>query len=526
MPRFLAIDWDHNQLHVISANLSGRSVKVQHASVWQEDQATSPVDAEEQGRQLRQRLRDAGIAPAPVLFCVPRDRLIFKEVRIPPVPPEEEPTLVRFQALKELSDSPDDVVIDYVITDAPKEGGERRALALVVRKEVLNTYKKICQGAGLALVGVTPRALGIAVSLGSVAGTTALTPPPEPPDAAIAVVVVADRWAEFQVLTAGNLLLSRSLIPGNNLAAEVRRNLNVHNGQNPRQPVQAVYLTGKGVADLREQLGNHVEIPLHSFDPFAGAEVDVPPANRGGFAGAMGLLRGKATGKIRVNFSQPYQVQKPATAPNRWLRLAALPAVLCAGLVVTWGVTALANEQTRRDRLKAALPVAEERLTAAQEELKRLKALEEWDTAVWLDDLFNVNALIPDINAIHLLSVSADPELRAVRSKFVGSMTIKGQLLVKDNPRRALDEFIDRLNRDGFYSTEPPRVEKDTFTLKVHVERRPPTEHTAAMPKDEKRPAAAGGGARGGNRGAGGAGRRGGGFGPGGFPGAGMGEDE
>ena len=164
MPQFLAIDWDQNQLHVVAGQAGGGKVRFQCAVRWQLDKSPNPAEAEALGRLLRDRLKEAGFATAPVLACVGRDRVILKDLRFPAVPISEEAGVVRFQAVKELTDSPDDVVIDYVTAGAPP-GAEQQAQVLIVRRDILNTYQKICHAAGLKLAVLTPRLFGVAASL-------------------------------------------------------------------------------------------------------------------------------------------------------------------------------------------------------------------------------------------------------------------------------------------------------------------------------------------------------------------------
>src|SRR5262245_42020794 len=155
------------------------------------------------GRRLRARLQAEGIAPAPVLVCVGRDRVILKDIRFPPVPPEDEPNIVRFQAVKELTDPAEEAVIDYMIVGSA--AAERRALALIVRRELLLTYQVLCRAAGLKLAAVTPRPFATALCLAGVAGSTVLTPLPQPPDATVAVLTTTEHWAEFCVVRDGQL---------------------------------------------------------------------------------------------------------------------------------------------------------------------------------------------------------------------------------------------------------------------------------------------------------------------------------
>ncbi len=471
MPRFLSIDWDQNQLHVVAGLVGGGKVKFQRAVHWQEEKSPNPVEAEALGRLLRERLNEAGIAAAPVLACVGRDRVILKDLRFPAVPISEEAGVVRFQAVKELSDAPDDVVIDYVSAAAPA-GSEQQAQALIVRREILNAYLKLCHAAGLKLAALTPRPFGVAAALRK---ATADAAPAE--DAADAVVVVGDRWAEFAVLRGQTPLLSRTMAIGHGLAGEVRRNLTVYAGQAGRPPVRAVYLAGGG-AELRQRLNDILEVPLHEFDPFAGAVgLDVPAGGRGGFAGAAGLLFARAEPRgLPINFVQPRQPKPPANPNKRRFAFAGVvAAVVVAGLVsCCWVVYANAASHLRfvqdeRDGL-------EQQLQEVRKDGKLYKALDDWDNVDWLDELYDLTDRIPDVNALRITQLTAEPITRTAKAEYTARFILKGTF-VGNEGHKALDQLVAAFRQDGFYSPEAPKVVGNQFTLTVKVERRAPAEY-------------------------------------------------
>jgi Tfp pilus assembly PilM family ATPase len=507
--RFLALDWDHNQLHAVLANVSGGSVRVLRAASWTEEAPLSGAAAA--GERLKERLKEAKMTAAPVLASLGRERLIVREIRYPAVPPHEEPAIVRFQALKELTGSADDVVLDYTPAGEGSHG-ERRSLVHVARREHVIAYQDLCRAAGLKLAGVTPRAFGLATGIERLVGTSVLTPPPEPADAAVGVLAVGDGWAEFCVSRTGTVLLARSLTPGPNLAAEVRRTLAVYAGQNAEQPVRAVYVAGGADnAALRERLHNLLDLPIHLLDPFSGAEEPDQPApeKRGGFVGLVGLLylRGGKAG-LPVNFIAPKQ-PKPPQDPNKrkvLLGVAAAAAVLLAIGMLIWLQLGRLDKQ-----VKAQMALNREldnQLGFAEDDDKRYVAVKAWtdSTVVKLDELYDLTDRFPDPDAsgvrLSLLTITdvdrpanaKDADKAKDKDKRISRMSLKG--VCKDD-YHPVDQLVQRFVEDGRYHPDPKRLSRNTgpdrrngytqeWTVdKIDIDRRDPKDYTRHMEDDQ-----------------------------------------
>ena len=193
LSKYIAIDLAPEGVFVVAGTARGGQVKVEQAISWTDADGEAPPlltadTARRIGEQLRERLRSAGIGQAPALVSVGRGRVILKELRYPPVPPSDEPALVKFQAMKELSDSPEDVVLDYTPLSNGTPEGERRSMAVVIRKELYAAIQQMCIAANLKLAAVTPRPYAIAAGLARAFAARAVEPPEAKTDAVATLV--------------------------------------------------------------------------------------------------------------------------------------------------------------------------------------------------------------------------------------------------------------------------------------------------------------------------------------------------
>ena len=414
MPRFLALDWDHQQLRVVEAAVQGAKVVVRRAVSWPETISPNPADPEAAGQALRARLKEVGIAPAPVLAAVGRDRLIVRDIRYPEVPPAEVPFVVRFQAIKELTFPAEEGVIDYSLVSIPWPSGERRALANALRKELLTAYTKLCQSAGLRLQAVTPRPYGLAASWQAWAAVAH-------EDDAEAVAVFAplgDGSGELCVIRKGELLLSRAVSAPTEsadslpLLPELRRSLVAYAGQYPHHPVRRLFIAGRLPGGSNEAVGTALRLPVASFDPLPGVPpTEVPPEQRGAFAGAYGLLCAHA--RPPVNFLAPKEPDPTADRRKRF-RVAGLAAAAVLLLLISGGVFYGVESAAREDRiaaLRASNANLQKQITAQAEMEKRLEALNTWagGEMVMLDELYELFARFPDQPGVRITKVSWTP---------------------------------------------------------------------------------------------------------------------
>jgi len=499
LSRFLAIDAEHGAIHVAAGTVRGGQVRVEKAVTVPVGEALTPANAADLGRQLRDALKSAGIAPAPILATVGRDRVIVKDFKIPKVSAAEEPAVVRFQASKDMTEAPDSIVLDYFPLDREEPDGQIRAVTVSVRKDVLNAYKALCQAAGLKLAGLTPRPLGAFAALDRAIAAGAVTAP-ERPRVSVAVLTRGEKWGELVVARDNQVVFARALTATAltsepMLLGELRRNLAVYNGQNPQQPVEALYVVeAAGPGGWSGRVAAGLTFPVQAFDPLAGVEHRTPPEARGHFAALAGLLQLKSkSGPLPIDFVAPRQ---PVTRESANRRLIGSVAALVALLVIGglgYGYMKVQDKQKRLTALVKTKTEYEKTLKELEEDEKRVKAFKEWDDARinWLDEMYDLAARFPDHSKIRVEQFRIEP-LALQKNVKTKQNVARIRLKVQTEDPKYMDALQAHMTADKRYHFLKKEIKPVTgvgrfggfghgYELRADVEKRPHTDYVRKL---------------------------------------------
>ncbi len=533
MPRFLAIDADAHGLTVAAGTVRGGAVQLDGAPLWLDaPQPLAPSGVAALAPRLAELLKSAGVAPAPTLFAFGRDKVVMKELKHPPSPPQDEPAVVRFQALKEFTESPDDGVLDYVPLGA-EPSGERRSLVAFVNKDVYAAAQSLCERAGLKLAVATPRPFA-AASAAARAVTTGAMPVPDAVDAAIAVLTLNESSGEFAVVRNGAIRFSRPLSAiamarEAALVGALRNNLAMYAAQSGGDAVQAIYLAeaDAGLTGWSGRLGASLPVPVYPFDPlagFPGAE-RIPPKQRARFAGVVGLLAAQAKfGPSPINFAQPRQ-PKAAVDPNRNRNAVGVLVglVLFAGLALG-GYILVSNSNAMTANMRRQVEAVKKQIEDAEPNAKRLAAAEEFEKrgVPWIDELYDLSVQFPDIAKMKVTSfvgTAIPPPTAKDKQKAppVGSGAVRANALVPVAKLRLQiasenatfpEELVRSLSRESRHYSGvkmttgallpggSARTPVQQFIVEAQLAHRAPADYTAKLrvtvpkPVEAERPAA------------------------------------
>lgn len=457
MPRFVALDWDDRQVRAVFANQQGTSLSVDGAM-------TIPLDQAEPGKQfenlvdtIRKAVTDRRYRSAEAIVTIRRADVELRLLNLPPVPEEEVPDIVRFQAMQDFSEISEDWPIDFLQIDTSPD--EMTVLAAAVSKSRVEEFRETIRRSDLkpqSLV-LRPCAAASLVQHQEDLPHERVQLMVDEFGSALELTVLTDQTATFirtvQQPSAGHRLTY--------LAGEIRRTIIAAQNQLGGDQVQQVILFGSGRehSEFCTELEGKLNLPVHSIDPFSGLQLgrelrQEMPANPERFAAALGLLINQVDQQSAVlDFFNPRRVEPPKS--KRPLIVGAATAALVVMVLIAGGCwwylrsidKAIVKVQIESQKQRTAVETAQKRLD-------EYAAVKDWlrRDINWLDQLKEVSEELPEAKKTMIRDFST-----RVVSSGNGVMTLEG---VADQQgtiyqiERDLSDDIHRVTGDGGLNEE------------------------------------------------------------------------
>ena len=409
MARLLVLDWDQDRCHILLGNVARSGLKIERAAVWAQDEIFNLAQGEAAGKKLKDFLKNAGMPPAPVLICLPKQRILVKELRVPSVAVGDEPALVRFQAAKELLENLDDLVLDYA--HLSRSTTESQILATAVRKDLFAGYTSLAKAAGLKLLAVTPRPFVLADLL---ARCRKIDPvPSSPPPEWSAVLLLGQSWAELTILHGQTVCFARSMANDGAIDSEVHRSLVMFATQVQGHAPQILYLFGQtATSQAQESLARTLQIPVTRPKVLADDDLSAGGVE---YSSGIGLLTAWSGEKIAVNFVEPKEPKPPPPSNHRLWLLAAGGGVVMLMFFFLLTQQMLARTKDLIAQNKQEKESVDKKLKSFEQERIDLEAFEDWEqgSISWIDEIFELSKRFPyEPAGFHLTRLDANVSSR------------------------------------------------------------------------------------------------------------------
>ena len=445
MPKYVALDWDDQQVRAVFANVQGDTVLVDDAVVLPLDGSgnDSPTQVME---TLQQSVNDHRYRSAEAIVTIRRADVELRLLSLPEVPADELPDIVRFQALRDFSEISEDWPIDYLhISSSP---GEMTVLAATVSTSRLNQFRKVLDSAELKphSIVLRPCAAGSLVKHQTDLTQSSVQLMVDEFGSGIELTVLRDHKATFirtvQRPTGSNRI--------NHLAGEIRRTMVAAQNQLGGDQVQQVILFGSGEEHqvACKELQERLEMTVTGIDPFQGLQLGKElkkglPDDSGRFAATLGLLVNQSDPSADLlDFLNPRKIEEPKSKrPMAIAALCSLAAVLLLGGGGFWWYLYSMDQQILT--LQQDSQNLRKNVESAQSRIDDYEGVNRWlqEETNWLEQMKQISSTLPPPDKTKIR------EFRGyISSSGNGTMILEG---VVDN-QSSISSIERKLQEEGY----------------------------------------------------------------------------
>ena len=302
MATWVAITWENNRLVFLSASASGKTATFEHAATLDDP------------KKIADLLLQHRLAKAETVVVLNRSDVEVRPMVFPPVPVEELPDLVRFQAGKEFNHYEPNAPVDFFVTSklenvsrstlfpavkasdkaSAPDGAPKHILASTLRLATFQKIKTFCDEHNLVLrhVVLRPCATGALwrQSGNSVPNRSALLVELDQSETSQAVVLHGEPvFMRSPKLHCPQDVSTPDFVA--RLLAELKRTRIAVRNEIQGNDVDEVVLCGSGAKfeSLAKQLSEGLETPVRLFDPLKGLKVKADADER--YAALFGAIQ-------------------------------------------------------------------------------------------------------------------------------------------------------------------------------------------------------------------------------------------
>jgi Tfp pilus assembly PilM family ATPase len=431
MSRLVALEWDAKEARVVVGRKRGAALGVEQAF-------EIPLPQREEGQTadpdissaLSKALVEHGIGKGEALVAVGRASIELRFLSTPPVPVEELPEVVRFQALRQFTTLGEEWPLDFVPLGPNADGG-MNVLAAAIAPDLVEQIRKACAGAGIHVSRLVLRPFAAAALIQEQLG-----------DGKCRMIVdLLQDEADLTVLIGPQVIFPRTVrLPAVNepealaraILAEGRRTMIAAQNQLGGRRVEEVVIFGDGQhhTTLKQLLEKDLSLTVRLVDPFdsiewVGDARSRRPEYPGTFAPLLGMLLDESAARPPVvDFLHARKRPEPPNQKRRYAidGAAAAAVVLLAVGALQWQlwsldgkISKLKSEKTKLDKLaKASVgPVKD----AAKLELYAAADIN------WLDEMARLAEKLPPPTQARIEEFRANAQ-----AKGGGNIIIRGGL--------------------------------------------------------------------------------------------------
>lgn len=450
MGRSIVLEWDSRRVLVATGKVAkGSKPALSRAVGFDLPEGGESDEPMTLGESLAKGLQDQRVGKGEATVIVERTSAEMRMISVPPVPDEELPQVVRFQAGREFSNLTDTWLLDYVKLPSTANG-QNRVLAAAISPQVAVQIRAACDKAGLELKRVMLRPFALARLLkraGRLFGN-------------LLVIERLSESVEMTIFSDANVQLTRSIRISSEASTEalvqqvlgeVRRTLGSFRNQQVDGEVNRALLImdpplAQGLSTkLKEIVSGDVD-SADAWDLFeAGGSVSgEQPAKSYEFAAVLGALDDPTPDPAtEIDFINPSKPPAPPSKRTRNIIIGVAAASLLVAVVALYWL-----EATRLDNQLKALQADVASLQKDDKEymarMAEVDLLNQWQRGHldWTRELAMISREMPmpDDAIVDNMTVAV------VSTEDAAVVTIKGKASTPEMIRRIESELRDDEN--------------------------------------------------------------------------------